>query len=388
MKYKLYIDKQGAKGYYKIDGFEGYVIDDNGNKKAKRYRESLKMYKYLNPTNPIQRQHNKQVKAIAEEILNGRNMSHLQNKFGLVNHEKRDMLFLDYFDSYITEKNTSINDMQTFDIVRNHIKKWDGRGTRIQDIDYKYCKNFAQYLMASKKQTGKPLSSSTIDSYYKKFQLVIKQIVKEKILPDNPAKEVRRELPKVIHKERIYLTDEELSKLIATDLSQINLKKFYLLACFTGLRHSDCKRLRWKNIEVEAGGFDDKGQMIPTKYYINTIMQKTKEPIKIPLSEDALKVIGDRQGDEDYVITGLKYSARANTLLETWAYKAGIKKQITPHTARHTFAVRYLYQTGDIFSLMKMLGHSDIKTTQVYLHIVEKLRDENMAKLKSLMPDE
>ena len=65
-----------------------------------------------------------------------------------------------------------------------------------------------------------------------------------------------------------------------------------------------------------------------------------------------------------------------------------VSMAITPHTARHTFAVRYLYQTGDIFSLMKMLGHSDIKTTQVYLHIVEKLRDENMAKLKSLMPDE
>ena len=117
-------------------------------------------------------------------------------------------------------------------------------------------------------------------------------------------------------------------------------------------------------------------------------MQKTKEPIKIPLSSDALKVMGDRQGDDDYVITGLKYSGRANQIIETWGYKAGLKKTLTPHTARHTFAVRYLYQTGDIFSLMKMMGHTDISTTQVYLHIVEKLRDENMMKLKKLMPDE
>ena len=66
MKYKLYIDKQGAKGYYKIDGFEGYTIDDNGKKKPKRYRESLKMYRFLKPKNPVERLHNKQVQAIAD----------------------------------------------------------------------------------------------------------------------------------------------------------------------------------------------------------------------------------------------------------------------------------------------------------------------------------
>ena len=118
-------------------------------------------------------------------------MQNIQNKFGLVNHEKKDMLFLDYFESYINQKNSSINDLQVFDIVKNHLIKFNGRGTRIQDVDYKFCKNFAQYLMSVNKQTGKPLSSSTMDSYYKKFQLVLKEIVKEKILPSNPAKMLR-----------------------------------------------------------------------------------------------------------------------------------------------------------------------------------------------------
>ena len=389
MKVKLRYNKKGKKAYLMLDSFEGYYIDDNGKKKQKRYRENIGLWVYLKPKGPVDRMHNKKMKALADEIVSNRNAEYIQNKWGLTNHEKRDMIFLDYFESYILNKNSSINDLQIFDIVKNHLVKYAGRSTRCMDVDYKFCKNFAQYLMGVKKQTGKALSSSTMDSYFKKFQLVLKEMVKEKILPENPAKDVKSILPKVKHKERIYLTDDELEMLIATDLPQTNLRKFYLLSCFTGLRHSDCKNLKWKNIETVPGGWNEKGTaVLPAKHYVNTIMQKTKEPIKIPLSSDALKVMGDRQGDDDYVITGLKYSGRANQIIETWGYKAGLKKTLTPHTARHTFAVRYLYQTGDIFSLMKMMGHTDISTTQVYLHIVEKLRDENMMKLKKLMPDE
>ena len=388
MKYKLFIDKQGLKGYYKIDGFEGYVIDDNGNKKPKRYRESIGLFKYLKPKGPIERQHNKKIQTLADEILATKNLAFMQSKYGLSNHDKRDMLFIDYMETYIKQKNSSINDLQIFDIVKNHLIKYNGRGTRIQDIDYKFCKNFAQYLLSVKKQTGKALSSSTMDSYYKKFQLVLKEIVREKILPTNPAKEVKI-LPKVVHKERVFLTDDELKKLIETDLPQTNLKKFFLLSCFTGLRHSDCKNLKWKDVKEIAGGFNEAGtEVIPTTYEIKVTMQKTKEHITIPVTDDCMKVLGERKGDDDYVITGLKYSGRANQLIETWGYKAGIKKTLTPHIARHTFATRFLRQSKDVYTLMHLLGHKDISTTQTYLHLVEDEKRKGMDKLKKLMPDE
>ena len=388
MKYKLFIDKQGLKGYYKIDGFEGYVIDDMGNKKPKRYRESIGLFKYLKPKGPIERQHNKKIQTLADEILATKNLAYMQSKFGLSNHDKRDMLFIDYMETYIKQNNSSINDLQIFDIVKNHLIKYNGRGTRIQDIDYKFCKNFAQYLLSVKKQTGKALSSSTMDSYYKKFQLVLKEIVREKILPTNPAKEVKI-LPKVVHKERVFLTDDELKKLIETDLPQTNLKKFFLLSCFTGLRHSDCKNLKWKDVKEIAGGFNEAGtEVITTTYEIKVTMQKTKEHITIPVTDDCMKVLGERKGDDDYVITGLKYSGRANQLIETWGYKAGIKKTLTPHIARHTFATRFIRESKDVYTLMHLLGHKDISTTQTYLHLVDEEKRKQMDKLKKLMPDE
>jgi len=298
------------------------------------------------------------------------------------------MLFVDYMETYINQKNSSINDLQVFDIVKNHLIKYNGRGTRIQDVDYKFCKNFAQYLLSVKKQTGKALSSSTMDSYYKKFQLVLKEIVREKILPTNPAKDVKV-LPKVVHKERVFLTDDELKKLIETDLPQTNLKKFFLLSCFTGLRHSDCKNLKWKDVKEIVGGFNEAGTEVnPTTYEIQVTMQKTKEHITIPVTDDCMKVLGERKGDDDYVITGLKYSGRANQLIETWGYKAGIKKALTPHIARHTFATRFLRESKDVYTLMHLLGHKDISTTQTYLHLVEDEKRKGMDKLKKLMPDE
>ena len=388
MKVKLRLDKKGNKGYYYLDAFEGYYVDEKGKKKAKRHRESLGIFKYLKPKKPMDRMHNKKMKTLAEEILNNRNAEYIQNKFGLTNHNKKDMLFIDYMETYITQKNSSINDLQIFDIVKNHLIKYNGRGTRIQDIDYKFCKNFAQYLLSVKKQTGKALSSSTMDSYYKKFQLVLKEVVREKILPTNPAKDVKV-LPKVVHKERVFLTDDELKKLIETDLPQTNLKKFFLLSCFTGLRHSDCKNLKWKDVKEIAGGFNEAGtEVIPTTYEIQVTMQKTKEHITIPVTDDCMKVLGERKGDDDYVITGLKYSGRANQLIETWGYKAGIKKTLTPHIARHTFATRFLRESKDVYTLMHLLGHKDISTTQTYLHLVEDEKRKGMDKLKKLMPDE
>ena len=389
MKVKLRLDKKGNKGYYYLDAFEGYYIDpDTGKKKAKRHRETLGIYKILKTKGPVDRMHNKKMKSLAEEILSNRNAEYIQNKFGLVNHEKKDMLFLDYFESYISQKNSSINDLQVFDIVKNHLIKFNGRGTRIQDVDYKFCKNFAQYLMSVNKQTGKPLSSSTMDSYYKKFQLVLKEIVKEKILPNNPAKDVNI-LPKVIHKERVFLNDEELKKLIDTPLEQINLKKFFLLSCFTGLRHSDCKKLKWKDVKEIAGQFNESAtEVLPTTYEIKVTMQKTKSHITIPVTEDCMKVLGERKGEDDYVITGLKYSARANSLIELWGYKAGLKKKLTPHIARHTFATRFIRESKDVYTLMHLLGHKDISTTQTYLHLVDEEKRKQMDKLKKLMPDE
>ena len=159
------------------------------------------------------------------------------------------------------------------------------------------------------------MSSSSINSYFKKYRLVWKEIVKESIVGKNPTDDIK--IPKPIHKERVYLTKDEIKLLVDTPLVQENLKKFFLLSCFTGLRHSDIKRLTWANYIEEND----------TKY-LSFIVAKTKTPLKIPLTKDAVKLIGEPQGEDDKIITGLVYSGFNNALLEKWGYLAGIKKRL------------------------------------------------------------
>ena len=216
------------------------------------------------------------------------------------------------------------------------------------------------------------MSSSSINSYFKKYRLVWKEIVKESIVGKNPTDDIK--IPKPIHKERVYLTKDEIKLLVDTPLVQENLKKFFLLSCFTGLRHSDIKRLTWANYIEEND----------TKY-LSFIVAKTKTPLKIPLKKDAVKLIGEPQGEDDKIITGLVYSGFNNALLEKWGYLAGIKKKITPHIARHTFATQFLSQTKDIKSLQYILGHKDIKLTQHYAKLIDEDVKDSLDKMENML---
>ena len=210
------------------------------------------------------------------------------------------------------------------------------------------------------------------DSEEEYIGLVWKEIVKEGIVAKNPTDDVK--IPKPIHKIREYLTKDEIQMLIDTPLKQNNLKQFFLLSCFTGLRHSDVKRLTWKNLVIEND-----------RHYFNIVIAKTKEPLVIPLNKDAVKLMGEPEGDDDKIIKGLSYSAWANQLIEKWGYVAGLKKKITPHTARHTFATQFISQTKDWKSLQYILGHSDLKTTQAYAKLIKSDVEESIDKMKDLL---
>ena len=372
MKYNLIVVKSKKNWYYVIDSYEGSRIDNNGKKKQKRKRRSLGMTIYPKPKTPIEKEHNKKMKMFAEEMVAKMNFDYITRNHSLSNNERRTELFIDYFDNYIKHKGTSPSDLSVYYTLRGHLISFRGDQQRIQDIDYAYCRDFIGYLTNLKSRYNQPLSSSSINSYFKKYRLVWKEIVKESIVGKNPTDDIK--IPKPIHKERVYLTKDEIKLLVDTPLVQENLKKFFLLSCFTGLRHSDIKRLTWANYIEEND----------TKY-LSFIVAKTKTPLKIPLKKDAVKLIGEPQGEDDKIITGLVYSGFNNALLEKWGYLAGIKKKITPHIARHTFATQFLSQTKDIKSLQYILGHKDIKLTQHYAKLIDEDVKDSLDKMENML---
>ena len=102
----------------------------------------------------------------------------------------------------------------------------------------------------------------------------------------------------------------------------------------------------------------------------------------MPISEQAYSLLGERKEQTDKVFKGLTYSAYENKHLAKWIIAAGISKHTPFHSFRHTFAVLQLSKGTDIYTVSKMLGHRELKTTQIYAKIIDQTKREAANKIK------
>ena len=103
-------------------------------------------------------------------------------------------------------------------------------------------------------------------------------------------------------------------------------------------------------------------------------MKKTKEAISLPLCSEAIKHLPDRGNapETEKVFAGLVSLGRSNVILHKWVEQAGISKHVTFHTARHTHATMMLTLGVDLYTVSKLLGHTNIQTTQIYAKLVAR----------------
>jgi len=102
----------------------------------------------------------------------------------------------------------------------------------------------------------------------------------------------------------------------------------------------------------------------------------------MPISEQAYSLLGEPKEPNNKVFAGLNYSAHENKNLSKWIEAAGITKDITFHCFRHTFATLQLSGGTDIYTVSKMLGHRELKTTQIYAKIIDQTKREAADKIK------
>ncbi|NOZ46966.1 MAG: tyrosine-type recombinase/integrase [Chlorobi bacterium] len=134
------------------------------------------------------------------------------------------------------------------------------------------------------------------------------------------------------------------------------------------------------NIAIRKRKRKDGQESLILDYYLpNADQKRKKESLNLYIysspktsGERARNLLGNKDLHEERVFKGLKYSAWHNLKLQLWVMKAGISKTITFHCGRHTYATLQLTFGTDIYTVSKLLGHKELKTTQVYAKIINQ----------------
>lgn len=339
------------------DGSESYYLDIYVD--GKRSYEFLKLY-LLPEINPMVKEQNRATKAAVEAIKSKRIIELTHSKAGLKKTSVRSKMLLDdWMEAYLAEQERKgARGLKLLRTVCRLLPLYKKK-VKMREIDKDWCLGFIDWIQHTyKTRWDKPLSPKSAADYVGYFSTALNAAVRAEVIPENPIMTLAAtERIKVPESKREYLTIDEIKVLIDTECPREDVKRAYLFACYCGLRLSDVYALRWKDI-VQDG----------EQYRMSTVMQKTTTPIYLPLSRHAVRWLPERNGAEDglHVFAGLPAEPNINKVLAKWMATAGINKKITYHTSRHTFATMMLTLGADLYTTSKLLGHANVKTTQIY----------------------
>jgi len=363
--------KRGEISLY-LEIYKGTVKTEDGKTKAIRDYEYLDLYLKDNPQTKQERQTNKETLELAKSIKAKRELEIKNGQYGFKRSGSSNADFMEFFRGLRDQREGNENTYNNWDSTYKHFKEFIGsESLPFRRVDEKLCKEFMEYLINVKKTDGKPLATASVSSYYTKFRSALKTAVKKRYLSHNPASDV--EAPTVKTPKREHLTVEELKAVSKAECRYPVLKNAFLFACLTGLRWSDVQKLTWSEIEQNEDG-----------WRVVFHQKKTDGLQYVEIPDNAKQYLGDPKDAEARVFKGLKYSTYMNVALQRWMMKAGITKNITFHCARHTYAILQLQHGADIYTVSKLLGHKNLKTTQIYADIVDQKRKEAVNRLNQI----
>ncbi|WP_278563944.1 site-specific integrase [Alistipes communis] len=366
-----------------LEYYTGDVIRKENYVGGKRKYEFLKLYLIPERTREDKAK-NEATLALAKAIQSRRIVEVQNDAHGFQNTNKSRVNLLDYLENIGKQsaEQGSRNYARTVLNTVRALRLFRGDYIAFRDVDKEFLSEFTDYLRQMPKaskygvlKTGGRLSNNSVVSYYGTLRTAINRAYKEGIITVNPTKEfdfaskVRQEPSR-----REYLTLDELKTLINTECRHEIVKRAFLFSCLCGLRVSDIRKLRWCDLQRSGG-----------RVRIEITMQKTKEPLYLPISDEALKWLPERgeANDSDFIFP-LTHEGTVNDTLQHWAKVAGITKHISFHVARHTHATMMLTLGADLYTVSKLLGHKNIATTQIYAKIVDKKKEEAIGLIPNL----
>lgn len=332
--------------------------------KGRRKYEFLQLY-LIPETCPGDRVRNEQTLAVANAVKAQRIVEMQNIAHGFSPAKSRSKLLLTDFlaneqDHYYQKDSRSYGDL--VGIMAGHIRHYAGNNVLLRDVDRKFIEGFISYLRRIRRKNGELLSESTQNLYLRVLGVVLNRAVQDDLIDKNPVKNISLEdRPQAKSTGREFLTLDEVRKLSSAPCPHEGLKQAFLFACFCGLRLSDINALSWENIREMSDGM----------MQIEIIQEKTREEVHIPLGENALALLPPKTEDRGLLFK-LPHRITMYKYLNDWARSAKITKHLTFHVARHTCATMLLTYGADIYTVSKLLGHANVKTTQIYAKIVDE----------------
>ncbi len=275
--------------------------------------------------------------------------------------------FIEYFNATAKKRHAQSSDSIRVNWKRAYelIKLFAGDTLPFSKIDNRFAEDFKLYLLSAPCGGNKSgtISRNTAVTYFSIFKAALKQAFVDGYLTTDLSAKIKG-IPEQ-ESRREYLTVEELNVLASTPCERDVLKRAALFSALTGLRHCDIQKLRWKEISMNGN-----------QAQLHFTQQKTKGVEYMPISQQALDLCGEPREPEQLVFEDLPDPAWISKPLKRWIEAAGITKRITFHCFRHTYATLQLSNGTDIYTVSKMLGHTNVKTTQIYAKVVDEKKSK------------
>ena len=274
-----------------------------------------------------------------------------------------------------TQKNYFTTQRYVYEFLEKKLKT---SNIYLDELNYKFIKDFEKYV---KQRTPdghqRPCTQNGAMKHAERLRKMVNLAVKEEWLDKDPFKKYKLKFEK---KDRGYLTQEELQRIEEKDfvIERLNqTRDIFIFSCYTGLSYAEVYDLEPSHIVTGLDG----------EKWIRGQRKKSKEWYSVPLLPKALAII---ERYKDHIIAQANgkvlpvyTNQKTNSYLKEIAHLCGIEKNLTYHLARHTFATTVTLANGvPIESVSKMLGHTSLRTTQIYAKVVEQKLSDDMQLLK------
>lgn len=276
----------------------------------------------------------------------------------IAQNERMEQDFIAYFNSiiYKVHPNSSNSIIVNWTRVGKLLSIFsEGKPIPFRKINVKLLEDLKLFMLTAPQGGNKKgtLSQNSAATYFSIVKAGLHRAFIDEYLTVDIAAKVKGIPELKVKRETLSLEEAEL--LAQTPCENEVLKRAFFFAILTGIRLCDIHELTWGEIQKTSTG-----------WRVDFTQRKTHVVDYLPINEQAYSLCGEPGEHDQQIFAGLTGSSWISRPLKKWIAASGIKKHITFHCSRHTFATLQLENGTDIFVVKGMLGHTNVKTTQIY----------------------